>query len=47
MKMTYSPLTVEDFGLTEDELKTLVTGAQTHLAPADDDLDNEPFIGIS
>jgi len=34
-------LTAEDFGLTEEELKTIVEGAQKFMPPQADDNDSE------
>jgi hypothetical protein len=36
MKTEFKPLKVEDFGLTPDELKIIVEGAQKFLPPADE-----------
>lgn len=36
MKNEFKPLTVEDFGLTSEEQKILVTGAQKFLPPTDE-----------
>lgn len=37
MNEKFKPLAVEDFGLSSDELKTLVEGSQRFLAPVEDD----------
>ena len=40
----FTPLKVEDFGLSPQEMKELVTGAQRHLAPATEEQDEETFV---
>lgn len=37
MNDKFKPLTLEDFNLTEDELKTVVEGSQKFLAPTSDE----------
>ena len=37
MKPKFKPLTLEDFGLSKDELKNVVTGSQRFLAPVEDE----------
>lgn len=39
----FKPLKVEDFSLSEEDLKTIVSGAQTFLPPVpDDEVDTAP-----
>ncbi|NOS67902.1 MAG: hypothetical protein HOO67_06115 [Candidatus Peribacteraceae bacterium] len=46
MSKEFKPLALEDFGLSEDDLKTIVEGSQKFLAPTSDDetvdTDSEP-----
>jgi hypothetical protein len=42
MKPT-KPLTIEDFKLSPDEIKNLVTGAQKFLPPEPDPADEQPL----
>lgn len=39
----FTPLKPEDFGMSPDELKDLVAGAQRHLAPVAEEEDEETF----
>ena len=43
MSNAFKPLSVEDFDLSPEDLKLIVTGAQSFLAPAEDEHDAEPF----
>lgn len=42
MQNEFTPLTVEDFGLTPQEKETLVKGAQHFLPPTDEQGDSIP-----
>jgi hypothetical protein len=37
MNATFKSLKIEDFGLSKDELETVVTGSQQFLPPVDED----------
>lgn len=44
MNANHKPLTPADFGLDSKQLTELVTGAQTYLAPAPDEADEEQHV---